>query len=142
MDTLAHHLQGVRQLHQQDLAQGYGSVYLPFALERKYSRAEREWTWQYVFPADRRSISHRSPPFRPHQRSVSLLFSIAAPRSIATPQGHSFKDFPLGLRVDLIALPLGCACRSPRMRSNNTAAGSSLGSWEVRPERLWIGSLL
>jgi len=73
MDTLAHHLQGVRQLHQQDLAQGYGSVYLPFALERKYPRAEREWIWQYVFPADRRSIDPRTGICRRHHLHESGL---------------------------------------------------------------------
>ncbi len=51
MDPLAH-LQIVRQLHQQDLDRGYGSVYLPFALERKYPHRDRQWIWQYGFPAD------------------------------------------------------------------------------------------
>jgi hypothetical protein len=37
-------------IHEKDLAQGYGSVYLPNALARKYPKAEREWNWQYVFP--------------------------------------------------------------------------------------------
>jgi hypothetical protein len=46
----------VKCLHQQDLDKGYGSVYLPFALERKYKNADREWVWQFVFPSDR--ISH------------------------------------------------------------------------------------
>lgn len=54
-DVLQTHLQTVKQLHQQDLAQGYGSVYLPFALERKYVNADRQWIWQYVFPSDSRS---------------------------------------------------------------------------------------
>jgi len=41
-DPLRHHLEQVRRLHQQDLAQGYGTVYLPEALARKYPNAERE----------------------------------------------------------------------------------------------------
>jgi hypothetical protein len=36
-----------------DLAQGYGKVYLPFALTRKYPNAEKQWIWQYVFPGNR-----------------------------------------------------------------------------------------
>jgi len=46
----------VRQLHQQDLAQGYGSVYLPFALERKYPRAEREMIYTHVLNRGGRGV--------------------------------------------------------------------------------------
>jgi integron integrase len=45
------HLEQVKTLHQKDLAKGFGSVYLPFALERKYPAAHRQWIWQYAFPA-------------------------------------------------------------------------------------------
>ncbi|MGQ9872350.1 hypothetical protein [Leptodesmis sp.] len=44
-------MQGVKRLHQLDLEAGYGSVYLPFALDRKYPNADREWIWQFVFPS-------------------------------------------------------------------------------------------
>ena len=50
------HLEKVRQLHRQDLHAGFGSVYLPQALERKYPNAGIEWAWQYVFPSAKRSI--------------------------------------------------------------------------------------
>jgi integrase len=50
------HLEKVKNLHEQDLAEGFGDVYLPFALERKYTRVSREWGWLYVFPARKRSI--------------------------------------------------------------------------------------
>ena len=50
------HLEKVRQLHRQDLHAGFGSVYLPQALERKYPNASIEWAWQYVFPSAKRSI--------------------------------------------------------------------------------------
>jgi integron integrase len=66
VEPLTHHLQWVRRLHQQDLEQGYGSVYLPYALERKYPNAEREWIWQYVFPSLTRSIDPRSGICRRH----------------------------------------------------------------------------
>jgi integron integrase len=46
----------VRELHRGDLADGFGVVWLPFALDRKYPGAAREWGWQYVFPAGERSI--------------------------------------------------------------------------------------
>lgn len=51
---LRHHLQGVARLHAKDLAEGYGRVELPGALQRKYRKAEREWTWQWVFPQHQR----------------------------------------------------------------------------------------
>jgi integron integrase len=73
MEPLKQHLQGVKYLHQQDLKQGYGSVYLPYALERKYPNAEREWVWQYVFPASSRSIDPRSGICRRHHLHESGL---------------------------------------------------------------------
>ena len=50
---LKHHLEKVRLLHLDDLHAGYGEVYLPYALERKYLNAPKDWGWQYVFPAAR-----------------------------------------------------------------------------------------
>lgn len=38
-------------MHDEDLKRGYGSVYLPYALQRKYPNAHREWVWQFVFPS-------------------------------------------------------------------------------------------
>jgi len=45
------HIAKVRQIYEQDIANGYGEVYLPEALSRKYPNAAREFRWQYVFPA-------------------------------------------------------------------------------------------
>lgn len=52
---LQQQLTRVRELHAWDLQQGYGEVWLPYALERKYKHAAREWAWQYVFPSARLS---------------------------------------------------------------------------------------
>jgi integron integrase len=73
VEPLTQHLLAVKQTHQQDLEQGYGSVYLPYALERKYPKAEREWIWQYVFPAYSRSIDPRSGVCRRHHLHESGL---------------------------------------------------------------------
>jgi len=43
---LKSHLAGVKVIHEQDLREGFGSVYLPYALERKYPKANREGIWQ------------------------------------------------------------------------------------------------
>ena len=60
------HLEQVAALHRSDLAAGFGEVYLPFALARKYPRAAAEWGWQYVFPAARLSVDPRSAVRRRH----------------------------------------------------------------------------
>jgi site-specific recombinase XerD len=49
--SLQAHLLKVRELHESDLAQGFGAVYLPYTLERKYPNAAKDWIWQHVFPA-------------------------------------------------------------------------------------------
>jgi len=67
------HLVGVKQRHDADVAQGLGAVYLPFALERKYPNAQREWHWQYVFPSDRLSTDPRSGARRRHHLDESGL---------------------------------------------------------------------
>jgi len=60
------HLLGVRKLHQTDLDAGYGNVYLPEALARKFRSASREYRWQYVFPAKKLSKDPRSNILRKH----------------------------------------------------------------------------
>lgn len=59
-------LERAKYLHEQDLAQGHGAVYLPYALERKYPNVNRQWAWQYVFPANNRSTDPRSGTVRRH----------------------------------------------------------------------------
>ena len=73
VEPLQEHLLWAKRQHQQDLEQGYGSVYLPFALERKYPNAEREWSWQYVFPAERLSQDPRTGITRRHHLHESGL---------------------------------------------------------------------
>jgi integron integrase len=53
-EKLRPHLEEVRRLHRQDLAEGYGRVRLPHALGRKYPHAPVEWGWQWVFPQQHR----------------------------------------------------------------------------------------
>jgi len=60
-------------LHVQDLRAGFGRVYLPYALERKYPNASHEWIWQYVFPAERLSVDPRSGERRRHHLEASGL---------------------------------------------------------------------
>jgi len=70
---LQSHLAGVKTLHQQDLAQGHGEVYLPHALARKSPHATKEWGWQYVFPARHISVDPRSGVTRRHHVDPSVI---------------------------------------------------------------------
>jgi integron integrase len=72
IDELQRHLLKVKTIHDADLKAGFGAVYLPYALERKYKNANRSWGWQYVFPASRRSIDPRSGVERRHHISESV----------------------------------------------------------------------
>jgi integrase len=65
-EPLRAQLRTTRALHEQDLAQGYGEVFLPDALARKWPNAPKEWIWQYVFPSGRLSVDPRSGKTRRH----------------------------------------------------------------------------
>jgi integron integrase len=96
---LRDHLVEVRALHQRDLAAGRGETGLPYALDRKYPGAAREWAWQYVFPAGSLSVDPRSGVTRRHhlldygiQRAMKQALRDAGLTKPATPHTlrHSF----------------------------------------------------
>lgn len=60
------HLEHVKYVHQKDLLDGFGAVFLPSALEQKYPQVNREWFWQYVFPASDLSMDKRTGIRRRH----------------------------------------------------------------------------
>lgn len=70
---LKRQLKRAKLLHQDDLSEGGGSVYLPRGLARKYPSAEREWIWQYVFPALNLSADPRTGEIRRHHLGASSL---------------------------------------------------------------------
>jgi len=89
-------VEAVRKLHQQDLKRGYGEVYLPYALERKYRGAAKDFIWQYVFPAEKLSVDPRSGRIRRHhvaeqnvQRAVKSALRAAGVRKNGS--CHSFR---------------------------------------------------
>ena len=71
--TLHDHLKNVKLIHQKDIKDGFGEVYLPYALARKYPNASKEWNWQYVFPALSRSIDPASKKTMRHHADPSVL---------------------------------------------------------------------
>jgi hypothetical protein len=70
---LDNHLAKIKALHEQDLVQGYGAVYLPYALSRKYPNAAREFNWQYIFPSRKLSTGPRSGKTRRHHVDPSVV---------------------------------------------------------------------
>ncbi|MES9989598.1 MAG: integron integrase, partial [Candidatus Thiodiazotropha endolucinida] len=65
-EPLRRQIEKVRIIHEEDTLKGFGEVYLPFALERKYPNAARAFGWQYLLPADKLSRDPRGGKIRRH----------------------------------------------------------------------------
>jgi integron integrase len=68
---LQRHLQKIKSQHEEDLEAGFGSVFLPNAIARKYPGAAKEWAWQYVFPSSRLSGDPRASAVVKHRHHVN-----------------------------------------------------------------------
>jgi integron integrase len=97
--ALEKQISSVKALHDKDLKNGYGSVYLPFAIEQKYKNAIWDFIWQFLFPAHRISLDPRSGLWRRHhlhehvfQRVMREAVRKTGIRKHATPHTlrHSF----------------------------------------------------
>jgi integrase len=67
------HLKKVKAIHERDLAQGWGRVQMPTALDRKYPSAPAEWRWQWVFPQENRWINSQTAQQGRHHIDESLI---------------------------------------------------------------------
>jgi integron integrase len=97
-EAMQKHLIQVQRLHQKDLLEGYGKVFLPYALAVKYPNAAASWGWQYVFPAKSFSTDPRSGVVRrhhAHQSSIRKAIKAAAEFSgIVKPVTcHTFRHY-------------------------------------------------
>jgi integron integrase len=93
---LENQMRKARVLHEQDLAQGHGAVYLPYALARKYPSAAKEWAWQYLFPARDLSTDPLTGVVRRHHVDPSVVnkaIKVAVRRAGLTKviSAHSFR---------------------------------------------------
>ena len=96
VEPLQQQLQKAKRLHAQDLAMGYGTVEMPYALDRKYPNAQSEWKWQFVFPSWKRSVDPRTQVVRRHhvyERSTQRAVRQGIRRAGITKHGgcHTFR---------------------------------------------------
>lgn len=97
VEPLKMHLQNVQALHNEDLNKGFGEVWMPPELAKKYPDAGKDWQWQYVFPSSRLSVEQQSglvyrhhADEKPIQRAVKKVVAQTGIKKMVTP--NTFRD--------------------------------------------------
>jgi integron integrase len=109
-EPLEEHLRRVKAVHEKDLAEGWGRVPLPDALDRKYPNASREWRWQWVFPQEHRWTNPKTGERGRHHVDESILqkaFKQAVEKAVLTKRAtchtlrHSFATHLIEMGYDI-----------------------------------------
>jgi len=72
-NALKKQVKRVKNLHEVDELEGYGTVHIPKALKKKYPNAPKQLDWQFVFPSENRSQNPRTGKTHRHHRSASSV---------------------------------------------------------------------
>lgn len=84
VDSFKVQLSTREQLHREDLESGFGAVFLPDALERKYPNAAKELRWQYIFPSGKVAVDPRSGQVRRHRIHESMIQKAVRKAAVAS----------------------------------------------------------
>jgi len=120
---LKEHLVRVKKLHEADREAGYGEVYLPDALSRKYPGAPRQWAWQYVFPPA------RAPWTRVPEWCAGAMRTRRHCRGRCTRlcDGRALLNWPRRIRCDIRSPPTSCNPATTSAQNRSSGDRSSDG---------------